>query len=68
LTVWLTGLQPDLLAAFHRLEFAAWLPGERAFAQGKDEDSSTLAGIRAIRGYLATEEPWKADKLYYMIQ
>jgi SulP family sulfate permease len=68
LTVWLTGLQPDLLAAFHRLEFAAWLPGERAFAQGKDEDSSTLAGIRAIRGYLATEEPWKADRLYYMIQ
>jgi sulfate permease, SulP family len=47
-TVLLAGLQPDLLAAAHRLGFFTWYPQERAYIQGKDEDSATLAAIRAV--------------------
>jgi SulP family sulfate permease len=47
-TVLLAGLQPDLLAALRRLNFFTWYPAERAYSQGKDEDSATLAAIRAV--------------------
>jgi SulP family sulfate permease len=46
--VLLAGLQPDLLAAIRRLSFFTWYPEERAYPQGKDEDSATLAAIRAV--------------------
>ena len=68
LTVWLAGLQPDLLAAFDRLGFAAMLPRERVFSQGADEESATLAAIRAIRARLSPEPRDKTRQLYYMLQ
>jgi len=68
LTVWLTGVQPDLLAAFHRLEFTTWLPRDRLFPQGSDEYSSTLAAIREIRARLGAEQPTQTDRLYYLVQ
>ena len=68
LTVWLTGLQPDLLAAFHRLQFTTLLPPERMFPQGTDEYSSTLAAIRQIRARLGSQQPEGADRLYYLVQ
>ncbi len=68
LTVWLSGLQPDLLAAFHRLAFGAWLPDDRVFPQNADEDSSTLAAIRAIRARLDEDQTQQAGRLYYLVQ
>lgn len=47
-TVRLAGLQPDLLAAARRVGFFNWYPEERVYPQGKDEDSATLAAIRAV--------------------
>src|SRR5208337_5518476 len=49
ITVWLAGLKPDLLDAFRRLNFSAWLPEDRVFPLGADEESATLAAIRCIR-------------------
>jgi SulP family sulfate permease len=68
LTVWLTGLQPDLLVAFDRLAFTEWLPRERVFPHGNDDDSSTLAAIRAIRREIIGEEQMGSDRLYYLVQ
>jgi SulP family sulfate permease len=67
LTVWLAGLQTDLLASFHRLNFLAWLPEERLFPQGHDEDSATLAAIRRIRVALAAENNATPDRLTYRV-
>jgi sulfate permease, SulP family len=56
-TVLLAGIQPDLLAAARRLGFFTWYPPERAYLQGKDEDSATLAAIREVYrelGYAGT--------------
>jgi sulfate permease, SulP family len=47
-TVLLAGLQPDLQAAAQRLGFFEWYPPNRVYIQGKDEDSATLAAIRAV--------------------
>jgi SulP family sulfate permease len=66
LTLWLAGVQPDLLAAFGRLNFQAWLPDARLFPQGKDDDSATLAAIRAIRGAMGTAQK-STDRLYYLV-
>jgi len=52
LVVLLAGVRSDLLEAFERLHFGAWLPRERVFAQGGDEDSATLAAIRAVHRQL----------------
>jgi SulP family sulfate permease len=65
--VWLAGLQPDLLESFSRLDFPALLPQDRVFPQGKDEDSATLAAIRAIRASLVGDKALEADKLYYLV-
>jgi SulP family sulfate permease len=66
--VWVAGLQPDLLAAFQRLNFDAWLPSERLLAQGVDEESATLAAIRRIRAELSAADAAAAsDKLYYLV-
>ena len=65
--VWLAGLQPDLLAAFRRLNFVEWLPEDHLFPQGTDEDSATLAAIRRIRARLPSGNEEKADKLYYLV-
>jgi SulP family sulfate permease len=67
LTLWLAGVQPDLLAAFGRLNLEAWLPNERLFAQGKDDDSATLAAIRAIRAALPGGAQPSTDRLYYLV-
>ena len=67
LTLWLSGVQPDLLAAFDRLGFAAWLPRERVFPQRLDEDSATLAAIRQIRARVRPEAAAKGQ-LYYLVQ
>jgi len=68
-TVMLAGLQPDLLAAFKRLGFFAWFPEERAYVQGKDEDSATLAAIRAVYRELGQRDaaPDAARPLYYLL-
>jgi len=68
LTVWLAGLQADLLSAFDRLGFAAMLPQERIFSQGADENSATLAAIRGIRARLPAAPQEKTRQLYYMLQ
>jgi sulfate permease, SulP family len=68
ITIWLAGLQPDLLAAFERLKFATWLPGSRVFPQGLDDDSATLAAIRRIRAQRLPEETIsERGKLYYLV-
>jgi len=46
--VLLAGVRPDLLDAFGRLRFAEWIAPDRIFPQGGDEDSATLAAIRAV--------------------
>jgi SulP family sulfate permease len=51
--VLLAGVQPDLLAAVTRLGFFAWLPFDRVYPQGRDEDSATLAAIRTVHRELA---------------
>jgi sulfate permease, SulP family len=77
-TVLLAGLRPDLLAAARRLGFFAWYPPERVYPQGRDEDSATLAAIRAVdrelgnaRPHAALEpdhaEPNAARPLYYLL-
>jgi SulP family sulfate permease len=68
LTIWLAGLQADLLSAFDRLGFAAMLPRERIFSQGADENSATLAAIRSIRARLPAAPQEKTRQLYYMLQ
>jgi len=65
--VWLAGVQPDLLESFLRLDFLAWLPKDRVFAQGADEDSATLAAIRGIRGRLTPQPSAPRDRLYYLV-
>jgi sulfate permease, SulP family len=67
ITVWLAGLQPDLLEAFGRLRFSAWLALERIFAQGADEDSATLAAIRQIRAVLPQLKAEPSKKLFYLV-
>jgi SulP family sulfate permease len=66
--VLLAGLQPDLLAAARRLGFFAWYPEERVYAQGRDEDSATLAAIRAVTRELGNgdAQPEAARPLYYL--
>ena len=66
-TVWLAGIQPDLLDSFLRLNFFAWLPKNQVFVQGADEDSATLAAIRAIRGRLTPRASAPRDRLYYLV-
>jgi len=68
LTVWLAGLQPDMLAAFQRLELTEMLPEERVFSQGADEESATLAAIRSIRASLPSYPREETQRLYYMLQ
>src|SRR5208283_5345114 len=65
--IWLAGLQPDLLACFQRLDFGDWLPAERVFPQGTDEDSATLAAIRRIRAELRAETTEARASLYYRV-
>jgi SulP family sulfate permease len=66
--VWLAGLQPDLLDAFKRLSFLSWLPDDRLFPQGIDDDSATLAAIRRVRAELMAETLIApSDKLYYLV-
>ena len=65
--VWLAGLKPDLLESFDRLDFPSWLPKQRVFPQGSDDDSATLAAIRAVRATLASERGEHSDKLYYLV-
>jgi len=67
ITVWLAGLRPDLLAAFDRLKFWEWLPRDRIFPQGIDEDSATLAAIRKIRAELSVERDVSPPRLYYRV-
>jgi SulP family sulfate permease len=56
ITVLLAGVRPDLLHAIEHIGFLAWLPRERIFRQGADEDSATLAAIRAIYDRLGDTE------------
>jgi SulP family sulfate permease len=75
--VLLAGIQPDLLAAVTRLGFFAWLPFDRVYPQGRDEDSATLAALRTVYRQLAdagTSDPESgraaadaARPLYYLL-
>ncbi len=56
LTVLLAGVRPDLIDAFGRVRFAEWISPDRIFKQGADDDSATLAAIRA------TYEQLRGDK------
>jgi sulfate permease, SulP family len=47
-TVLLAGLRPDLLQTLGRLRLLEWFPSDQMFSQSKEEDSATLAAIRAI--------------------
>jgi len=67
ITVWLAGLKPDLLDSFQRLKFSAWLPGDRVFPQGADEESATLAAIRCIRSALHGAKSVHPDWLFYLV-
>lgn len=67
ITVWLAGLQSDLLEAFGRLHFSEWLPSDRIFPQGADEDSATLAAIRRIRAGLPETNAVAEDNLFYLV-
>ncbi|MGD0106711.1 MAG: SulP family inorganic anion transporter [Rhodopila sp.] len=67
ITVWLAGLQSDLLDAFGRLGFSEWLPPDRIFPQGADEDSATLAAIRRIRAGMPETNATAADRLFYLV-
>jgi SulP family sulfate permease len=67
IAVWLAGLQSDLLEAFERLHFSEWLPPERIFPQGSDEDSATLAAIRRIRAELSDGHTVASDRLFYLV-
>jgi SulP family sulfate permease len=49
-TVWLSGLQRDLLQAFDRLGFRDWFPSDRLFpSRQDDENSSTIEAVKRIR-------------------
>jgi SulP family sulfate permease len=61
-SVRLAGLQPDLLTAARRLGFFTWYPQERAYPQGIDEDSATLAAIRAVDRELGVARPHAAPE------
>jgi SulP family sulfate permease len=67
LTVWLAGVRPDLIAAFDRLRFWDWLPRDRVFPQGADEDSATLAAIRRMRAELLEDAGGSVRRLYYRV-
>lgn len=67
ITVWLAGLQPDLLQSFRRLGFPDWLPDERLFPEGADDDSATLRAIRHIRTLLPARKAVAEDRLYYLV-
>jgi sulfate permease, SulP family len=67
LKVWLAGVQPDLIAAFQRLDFPSWLDEDRIFPQGADEDSATLAAIRRVRAELKAQLPEATRNLYYLV-
>jgi SulP family sulfate permease len=54
-SVLLAGLQSDLLVAARRLGFFAWYPQDRVYVQGKDEESATIAAIRAVFRELGRE-------------
>jgi SulP family sulfate permease len=60
------GLRPELLDAFSRLGFLNWFPADRIFPQGKDEDSATLAAIRAVYHQVGAAVP-EALRLYYQV-
>jgi sulfate permease, SulP family len=67
ITVWLASVRPDLLASFDRLQFWDWLPRDRVFPQGADEDSATLAAIRRIRAELLHVSETPVRRLYYRV-
>ena len=77
-TVLIAGVRTDLLDAMGRLQFSEWLPDDRVFPQGNDEDSPTLAAIRSVyerlggTGACAHCLPKRASaasgsKLYYLV-
>lgn len=63
-TALLAGVRPDLAEAFGRLRFGEWLPDDRVFPQGNDEDSATLAAIRSVYDKTGKDP---ADGLYYRV-
>ena len=63
-TVLLAGVRPDLLDAFGRLRFGEWFSGDAIFPQGNDEDSATLAAIRAVHDRIGRNP---AEGLYYRV-
>jgi sulfate permease, SulP family len=67
LSVWLAGVQSDLLDAFGRLHVVEWLQPDRIFRQGADEDSATLAAIRRIRSALPEANAATSDRLFYLV-
>jgi SulP family sulfate permease len=55
ITVWLAGLNPDLLDAFGRLNFSSCIQEDRVFPQGADEETATRDAIRRIRAEIEKE-------------
>jgi sulfate permease, SulP family len=76
ITVLIAGARPDLIEAFGRLHFSDWLPEDRIFPQGSDEDSATLAAIRSVYDRLGDANGCEhcgakarvhTGKLYYLV-
>jgi SulP family sulfate permease len=55
LVVLLAGVRPDLGSAFGRLNFDAWLPRERVFAEEDESDSATLKAVRKAYALLGDD-------------
>jgi len=66
-SVWLSGLQPDLLEAFDRLKFSDWLPSDRTFASHLDYNSSTINAVRYIKNEISqkNDQPSSFEVLNY---
>jgi SulP family sulfate permease len=67
ISVWLTGVQPDLLDAFRRVGLSSLMPDYRVFPQERDEESATVAAIRHIRNLLDGAATTKPGALAYRV-
>jgi SulP family sulfate permease len=81
LIVLLAGLRPELQAALHKLDFTAWYPADRLFAEEDERYSATLRAVRHAYGLLgntntcahcteqapAPRSTQDDDSLYYLV-
>ncbi len=61
ITVWLAGLNPDLMESFQRLNFSAWVQDGHVFPRNASAESATLAAIKRIRSEIEAERSSRPD-------